>query len=53
MPETGMLCVQCLEGRIGRRLEPSDFTTAFINDPRKNNKMSDQLRSRIQGLQYV
>ncbi len=49
MPETGMLCVQCLEGRIGRRLEPSDFTDAFINDPRKN-MMSDLLRSRITGV---
>ncbi len=50
MPETGMLCVQCLEGRIGRRLEPSDFTDAFINDPRKNPTMSDLLRSRITGV---
>lgn len=49
MPESGMLCVQCLEGRIGRRLEPSDFTDAFINDPRKN-MMSDILRSRITGV---
>lgn len=52
MPETGMLCVQCIEGRIGRSLEPSDFTNAFINNPRKN-MMSDLLRSRIKGLQYV
>ena len=46
MPETGMLCVQCLEGRIGRELQPSDFTSAHINNPRKNT-MSDILRSRI------
>jgi hypothetical protein len=49
MSEVGMLCVQCLEGRIDRRLEPSDFTNAFINDPRKN-MMSDILRSRITGI---
>jgi hypothetical protein len=52
MPESGMLCVLCLEGRIGRELQPSDFTTAHINDPRKN-MMSDLLRSRIQGLSHV
>lgn len=49
MPETGMLCVQCLENRIGRRLQPSDFTNAHINNPRKN-MMSDLLRSRITGV---
>jgi len=52
MPEAGMLCVQCLEGRIGRELQPSDFTNAHINDPRKN-MMSDLLRSRILGLLHV
>lgn len=49
MPESGMLCVLCLEDRIGRQLEPSDFTDAHINDPRKN-MMSDLLRSRITGV---
>ncbi len=52
MPETGMLCVQCLEDRIGRRLEPSDFTDAHINNPRKN-MMSDLLRSRIMNITLV
>lgn len=49
MPESGMLCVLCLEGRIGRELQSSDFTNAHINNPRKN-MMSDLLRSRITGV---
>ena len=43
----GMLCIGCLENRIGRKLVPSDFTVCYINDPKKNN-MSDRLKSRIQ-----
>lgn len=46
--KTGMLCVGCLEGRIGRSLTPQDFTDAHINNPRLC-PMSDRLRSRIQG----
>jgi hypothetical protein len=46
MGEAGMLCVGCLEDRIGRNLVSSDFTGAHINDP-KRNAMSDRLRSRI------
>lgn len=46
MPECGMLCVQCLEKRIGRKLRADDFTNAHINDPKKN-MMTDLLRSRI------
>lgn len=49
MPETGMLCVSCLEKRIGRELAPQDFTDAHINNPKKSPMMSDLLRSRITG----
>lgn len=42
----GMLCVGCLETRLGRRLEPGDFTDAHINNPRLY-PMSDRLRNRI------
>jgi hypothetical protein len=31
-PVDGMLCVGCLESRIGRRLNRADFTDAEIND---------------------
>lgn len=29
--ENGMLCVSCLEGRIGRELHSGDFTSAPVN----------------------
>jgi len=28
----GMLCIGCLETRLGRRLRPDDFTDAYVND---------------------
>lgn len=44
----GMLCVEHVEERIGRRLVPADFTSAYIN--RLNNGFkSDRLVSRIKG----
>ena len=46
--EVGMICVGCLEARLGRLLVPSDFTDAHINNPRRN-AMTDRLRSRIIG----
>lgn len=44
--ETGMLCVGCLECRLGRTLNASDFTGAHINDMRRC-AMSDRLRNRL------
>lgn len=44
--EIGMLCVGCLESRLGRRLVSGDFTPAWINDPRRN-AMSTRLVDRI------
>lgn len=43
----GMLCVGCLEIRIGRRLNKSDFPEVTINSP-KHAKMSQRLLDRIQ-----
>ena len=44
----GKLCIGCLERRLGRRLEPSDFTTALVNTPGRGN--SERLNSRLVGL---
>lgn len=44
--KTGMLCIGCLEQRIGRKLVGADFTDAHINNP-KLYPMSDRLRNRI------
>jgi ribosomal protein L34E len=30
-PDGGVLCVCCLEGRIGRSLTPDDFTDCYVN----------------------
>jgi hypothetical protein len=45
----GMLCVGCLEGRIGRRLSSSDFTKATINLPRfipKSARLMERMESK-------
>jgi hypothetical protein len=42
----GMLCVGCIEARLGRELTHVDFTDAHVNDPFLY-PMSDRLRSRI------
>lgn len=44
----GMLCIGCLEKRLGRRLTPEDFTSAPINSIKEWH--SERLRSRIEEL---
>lgn len=46
MPESGMLCIGCLEARIGRVLTPADFPPVHVNDYRIH-AMTDRLRSRL------
>ena len=41
----GMLCIGCLEIRLGRTLTSEDFTDASINRPYRN--MSKRLASRL------
>lgn len=41
-----ILCIGCLEERLGRTLTRCDFTDAPINDPTKYD-MSDRLRDRL------
>ncbi|MDO8571929.1 MAG: hypothetical protein Q7R79_04590 [bacterium] len=45
----GMLCIGCLEKRLGRRLSKKDFTDARINDPYYGAK-SQRLISRLIAL---
>lgn len=42
----GMLCVGCLEARLGRTLTATDFPPVHINNPHLY-PMSDRLRNRI------
>lgn len=44
--ERGMLCIGCLERRIGRRLVRGDFPPVHINDPHRNS-MSARLVDRL------
>lgn len=44
--ERGMLCIGCLESRIGRQLVHTDFPKVTINDP-KHASMSQRLLSRL------
>lgn len=34
----GMLCIGCLEGRLGRQLTKADFTDCTINSPKHESK---------------
>lgn len=47
----GMLCVGCLENRLGRKLTPKDFPDVTINSPKHGNK-SQRLLDRIKGKKY-
>src|SRR5258708_10590583 len=43
----GLLCICCLEDRLGRQLNRGDFTDAPINDPsygRQSERLYDRLR---------
>jgi hypothetical protein len=44
----GMLCVECLEKRIGRMLNSSDFPDVTINNPRfeaKSNRLLERMKA--------
>ena len=48
--EKGMLCIGCVEERLGRRLAPTDFTDAPVNTSREyTREHSPRLRLRLQG----
>ncbi|WP_079170934.1 hypothetical protein [Streptomyces sp. CC53] len=44
--EGGILCVGCLEARLGRRLRRRDFVDAALNDP-DYGRHSPRLLSRL------
>ena len=44
--KSGMLCIDCLEKRLGRKLRKQDFPSVHINNP-KLYSMSDRLRERL------
>lgn len=44
---SGMLCIRCLEARLGRSLKPEDFTDCFLNRTGGLAGHSDRLRLRL------
>lgn len=46
MPDEGMLCIGCLEERLGRELTAKDFTHAPVNQCEGGQK-SERLQSRL------
>ena len=46
----GMLCITCIESRLGRRLTPMDFNLCYLNDPKfgcKSIRLLSRLRAEI------
>jgi hypothetical protein len=44
----GMLCVRCVERRIGRKLRSNDFNNSYLNKPRTgiiSNRLMDRMSS--------
>lgn len=43
----GMLCVKCVEARIGRNLKSTDFNNSYLNKPRtgiKSTRLIDRMK---------
>ena len=51
-PGQEILCIGCLEARIGRTLKYDDFTDAPVNDPTYSD-ISDRLRARLKHEQMA
>ena len=53
LPGQTVLCIGCLEKRLGRTLCIDDFTDAMVNSPDKASGMSDRMRSRLTAVKSV
>lgn len=49
----GMLCIGCLEGRLGRTLTPQDFTLCMVNLDHRNYAKSERLLNRLGVVEEV
>ncbi len=45
--ERGFLCIDCVERKLNRKLNKSDFTDASINKPQRSVEMSAKLVDRL------
>lgn len=48
----GMLCIGCLEIRMGRELVPSDFLECILNDTGWQDSRSDRLLARLGHMKH-
>ena len=46
----GMICIGCIEKRLGRQLHKKDFNDSHINRPASGKYFSQRLTNRLQGL---
>lgn len=54
LPKGGMLCIGCLEKRLGRRLDKNDFTDALVNRfPNISKRVLDRLGDKFGGQESV
>jgi hypothetical protein len=47
----GMLCIGCLETRLGRKLTAADFTDCRLNDLGWVEERSDRLYDRLEAVE--
>ena len=48
-PDGGVLCIRCLEARIGRTLARADFTDSMLNGPKPARSRRLEALSRARG----
>lgn len=54
IPRRDLLCIGCLEARIGRRLTPGDFPDCPVNrDFDWVGRMSERLQDRLGGREFM
>jgi hypothetical protein len=54
--DRGMLCIACLENRLGRKLNPNDFNASYVNSLGfgiKSIRLLERLRTLTGGCSFV
>lgn len=51
--DKGMLCIKCVEQRLGRKLAPEDFSYCPLNEEEYSQPRSDRLKNRMGFLEVV
>lgn len=51
--DRGMLCISCVDKRLGRKLTPEDFSDCLLNEEEYHQARSDKLKDRMGFLETV